>query len=79
MPLGVSAEGLVGLISRILAYLLVDICTEILIKGTGYLIVGTLSSRTSYEPDPEGYVVVITGFAFWFLIGYAAFYLWKTH
>jgi len=48
---------------------LLEILFEVALKGPGYLIVRWI--RPKSEADPDGFLVVICGLAFWILVGLA--------
>lgn len=65
MPVEELASGLFSVIARFFGYVLIDIMLEILVKGTGYLIIKALPFSNQKEINPDGFQVVIAGFAFW--------------
>lgn len=65
MPLGeIAGEALGGLV-RIVGQFFAEIVFEVLIKGTGYLIVRPFIPTV----DPDGALVVTIGIAFWVSLG----------
>ena len=64
MPGEIIGEVAVGAVKAVLRFL-VEIGFEILVKGTGYLIVRPFSRRA----DPEGLLVVLVGLAVWMALG----------
>ena len=74
MPLGVVAEGIFQLIVDFVS----DIIFEILVKGSGYIIlryIFQMGRRKELDPDSAG--VIITGIIFWMLLGFGVFMIWK--
>lgn len=68
MPLGDIASSLFEIIGRFIGQLLLEVGFEILVKGTGYLIVKYLIFLNQREVDPDGPLVIIAGILFWVAI-----------
>ena len=68
MPLGDLAAGLFELVGRFIGPILVEFVFEILIQGTGYLIVRYVVFLNQQEVDPDGPLATITGLSFWVAI-----------
>ena len=65
MPLGEIASGLFELIGRFIGHIFLDVFFEIVIQGTGYLIVRYVFFLNQREVDPDGLLATITGLLFW--------------
>ena len=74
MPLGEIAGGIIEIFWRLIAQLFI----EILVKGSGYIIVKTLTFPKPKEVNPDGGVVLFAGIVFLVLIGFGIFwgYTW---
>ena len=59
------AGGLIRFLVSILKQIYIELILELLIKGPGYFIVKMI---TNTPPDPDGYLVVISGILFWVVI-----------
>ena len=68
MPLGDLASGLFELVGRFIGQILIEFVFEILIQGTGYLIVKYVFFLNQREVDPDGPLATITGLSFWVAI-----------
>lgn len=68
MPVEELASGLLRIIGRFIAYMLIDLVLEILVKGLGYIIIRVLSFSKEKEINPDDFKVVLAGVVFWALI-----------
>ena len=69
------AGGVFKVVVRILGHILLEVIFELIVKGPGYLICKLFTKR---DLDPDGFVVVLTGFLFWLVIGVGAYSLYAT-
>ncbi len=58
-------EGIFRVIARFIGYIVVEIVFEILLKGSGYII---LKPFCRHRPDMEGLAVIVVGALFWIII-----------
>jgi hypothetical protein len=70
VPLGELAEPLLRIIA--------EVVFEILWKGAGYVIVKWGWYQGRRGPDPDGWVVILVGGAFWVALAFAC-YQWYHH
>ena len=62
--------GAFKVLARLVGQFFVEIVFELLLKGPGYFSSKRFSKQ---EPDPDGFVVVLTGFIIWVVIGFLAY------
>ena len=61
-------EGIFRVLGRLIGQIFIEIVFEVLLKGPGYFISGLF---TKGDQDPDRFVVVITGFIFWLVVGFS--------
>ncbi|WP_226661180.1 hypothetical protein [Microbulbifer aggregans] len=66
--------GIFKVVGRFIVQIFYELLFELMVKGPGYFISKKLINR---DPDPDGLVVVITGFTFWLIIGAGAYEVYK--
>jgi hypothetical protein len=67
-------SGIFKVFFRIIGQIFMELIFELLLKGSGYFIYKLFSKQ---EPDPDGFIVVITGIVFWILIVGVGFVLYQ--
>ena len=73
MPLGELVFDMVGALGRFLGRIVVEFIFEMLIKGTGYFI--AVRVLRLQKADPDSILAIVLGFAFWGVVGVAAYAL----
>jgi hypothetical protein len=66
--------GIFKVLGRFIGQFFIEIIFEILLKGPGYFI---SKQFTKNDPDPDGFIVVLTGFFFWLFVGGACYALYN--
>ncbi|WP_339847793.1 hypothetical protein [uncultured Halopseudomonas sp.] len=66
-------EGIFKLLGRFVSQIFIEVIFDILIKGSGYLIVKSFSKA---DPNPDGIAVVLTGTLFWIALAFGAYGLY---
>ena len=59
-------SGIFKVLGRFIGQIFIEVIFELLLKGPGYFINKQFTKR---DPDPDGFAVVLSGFAFWLIIG----------
>lgn len=67
-------SGAVKAIGRAGFHILFDIIIEEMIKAPGYFICKRLSSSS---PNPDGFLVIITGLLFWVVLGFSGYMIYQ--
>ncbi|WP_445363333.1 hypothetical protein ACJJIQ_00350 [Microbulbifer sp. ANSA003] len=68
-------EGIFRVLGRFIGQIFIEIIFEILLKGPGYFISKQFTKR---DPDPDGFIVVITGFVFWVVVGFGFYCIYSS-
>lgn len=75
MPLGDVVAGLFELIGRFFGQVFIEIFLEIIVRGPGYLIARLFSG--SKNTDPDGWLALLLGIAFWAVIAAGAYFVFQ--
>ncbi len=73
MPLRDSAEGIIGVLGRWIGWLFVDFALEIVLRGSGYLVVRYLVLFNRRDVDPDSDLLIVAGLLFWAIVLVAAY------
>jgi hypothetical protein len=68
-------EGIFRVLGRFIGQIFIEIIFEILLKGPGYFI---SKQFTKANPDPDGFIVVITGIVFWVVLGFGGYSIYSS-
>ena len=68
-------EGIFRVVGRFIGQIFIEIVFELLIKGPGYFISKVF---TKHDPNPDGFVVVITGILFWVVVGFGFYSIYSS-
>ena len=68
------AGGIFRVVGRFIGRILVETVFELFLKGPGYFS-GKLFSKGN--PDPDGFIVLITGIIFWVAVGFGAYSIYS--
>ena len=66
--------GVLRVVGRFVASVVMDFVVEILIKAPGYFIVRSVAKNA---PDPDGAAVFIAGILFWLALGFGVYSLYS--
>lgn len=66
--------GIFKVVGRFFVQFFLEVIFELLLKGPGYFFSKQFTKR---DPDPDGFIVVLTGFVFWVALGLSAYGLYQ--
>ena len=72
MPLGDIAGETLGGIVRVVGRILFEIFFEIIIQGTGYVLVRTVRPKT----EPDDTICAVVGLLFWVFVGVGGYFVY---
>ena len=72
MPLGDIAGETLGGIVRVVGRILFEIFFEIIIQGTGYVLVRTVRPKTA----PDDTICAVVGLLFWVFVGVGGYFVY---
>lgn len=67
-------EGIFKILARFMGQIFIEIIFELLLKGPGYFISKQFTKR---DPDPDGFIVIITGIIFWVVVGVSVYSIYS--
>ena len=67
-------EGIFRALGRFIGQMFLEVIFEVLLKGPGYFLSKLF---TKDNPDPDGFVVIITGIVFWFVVGFGVYSIYS--
>ena len=73
MPLGEIAGEAIGGIVRVVGRILFEIFFELIIQGTGYVLVRTVRPKT----EPDDTVCTVVGLLFWAAVGVGGYFVYR--
>ncbi len=73
MPLGEIAGEALGGFVRVVGRILFEIFFEIIIQGTGYVLVRTVRPKT----EPDDTVCTVVGLLFWVCVGVGGYFVYR--
>jgi len=70
-----AVGGVFKVLARFIGRFFIEIIFELLLKGPGYLI---CKQFTKSELDPDGFLVIFTGFVFWVIVGFSIYGIYSS-